>query len=146
MQLTQYTDFSLRVLIYTGLKMKRCTIKEISQNFNISQNHLLKVVHKLGKLGWIRSIKGKGGGIEIAEKALHLTIKDVVLEMEPNLNFLECFQPETNTCPLIGYCKLERLLLKSREAFLNELSLVRVADLISTKKGDVRLKILKIKT
>lgn len=144
MQLTQFTDFSLRVLLYQCLKMRRSTVKEISRNFNISQNHLLKVVHNLGKLGLVKNFKGRGGGIEIHPAALEMTISEVVQKTESNMNLVECFDKHENTCPIIGACKLEKLLYRARKAFLLELSRVKIKDLGSMGGHDSRLKILGI--
>lgn len=144
MQLTQFTDYSLRVLLYAGLKMRRSTVKEISQNFNISQNHLLKVVHRLARLGWIKSVKGAGGGIDLSPAALDLTVAQIVVEFEPHMKLLECFDPKTNTCPIMGVCKLEKVLHQAHRAFLQELSQVRIRDLVQKTSHDPRLKKLQI--
>ena len=68
MRLTLYTDYSLRVLLYLGSmdSDKLATIKEISESYGISKNHLMKVTHELGKLGYIETIRGRGGGIRLA--------------------------------------------------------------------------------
>lgn len=144
MQLTQFTDYSLRVLLYTGLKMRRATVKEIAKHFHISQNHLLKVVHQMGQYNWIKNYKGKGGGIELVDSTLKLTIADIVRRTEKNMTLLECFDAHTNTCPIMGICKLEKLMKKAQSSFLDELGKVKIEDLVKRQADDARLKVLKI--
>lgn len=144
MQLTLFTDYSFRVLLYLGIKKERSTLKEISKNFRISQNHLTKVVSFLGQKGLITSFKGKNGGLQLAEATLDLKIGDIIKITENSLAILECFDPHTNTCPLVGVCKLEKALYKARLAFFAELNKMRIRDLISQNGVDPRIKILNI--
>ena len=66
MRLTNYTDYALRVLIFLALKKEDelSTIKEIAETYQISKNHLMKIIHDLGKLGFIDTIRGRNGGIQ----------------------------------------------------------------------------------
>ena len=132
MNLNYFTDYSLRVLLYLGIKQERATVPEIARAFGVNQHHLVKVVHRLSTLGWIKSIKGKGGGIELAVACDQLNIGQVVERLEP-FEVVECFNPETNTCPIIGICDLEVTLRRAQKAFLQELSRVTLADLMESK-------------
>lgn len=121
MRITQFTDYSLRVLIYLGLKEETATVAEISKAFNISGHHLVKVVHQLSQDGIIKSFKGRGGGIELAIPPEQIRIGDFIRSREP-LDLLECFNQEFNTCPIQGTCQLERSLYEARNAFLESLN------------------------
>ena len=130
MQLTQFTDYSLRVLIYLGKKQNQATVHEISTFFNVSRNHLVKVVHNLSQKGMIESYKGKAGGIRLPEKTLKLKLGEIVEVLEPNFELVECFNAETNTCPIIGICGLEKILIKAHRSFMGELNEYTLGDLI----------------
>jgi len=94
MQLTHYTDNALRVLIYLSLKNNtRCTITEIAEQFNISRNHLVKVVHKLGKLNYICTTRGKHGGLTLNQEIDQIRLGDVIKHMENTLNIINCKAP-----------------------------------------------------
>lgn len=104
MQLTLYTDYSLRVLLYLGIhKNEKATINEIADYFKISRNHLVKVVHNLAVCGYIHTVRGKGGGMSLARPAEEINIGDVVRHTEPNFHVVECFNPQTTHCPPIMY-------------------------------------------
>ena len=123
MQLTQYTDYSLRVLIFLGTHPeRRCTISEISQAFNINRNHLVKVVHNLSSTDWLKTIRGKSGGMELAIPAAQINLGDVVNHTEPNALLLECFDVKTNTCPILPACALRQALYKAQKTFMDVLA------------------------
>ncbi|HEU6455227.1 MAG TPA: Rrf2 family transcriptional regulator, partial [Roseateles sp.] len=78
MKLTVFTDYSLRVLIYLAATPgRRATIAEICTAFDIKANHLTKVVHHLGKRGWVATVRGKGGGLTLAMAADQIRIGEV---------------------------------------------------------------------
>ena len=110
MRLTMYTDFSLRVLIYLGTKEKGelSTIQAISDAYGISKNHLMKVTHELGKLGYIETIRGRGGGIRLAMEPEDINIGQVVRHTEDDFHLVECFDCKTNSCVIITGLWLER--------------------------------------
>src|SRR3569833_1592968 len=100
MQLTLYSDNSLRVLLYLGLEPTRTvTITEIADAYHISRNHLVKVVHNLSLRGFIQTAHGRGGGLALARPAAEFNIGDVVRHTEVNSNLVECFYLERSTCP-----------------------------------------------
>lgn len=97
MHITRYTDYSLRVLIFLGLEKDRlCTIQEISESYNISSNHLMKVVHALNKKGYIETVRGKNGGMRLRMEPNEIRIGVLVREMEPDMSLVECFSLITN--------------------------------------------------
>ena len=133
MQLTLYTDYSLRVLVYLGLKTHALvTISEIAENYGISRNHLVKVVHNLSTNGYVDAIRGKGGGLRLARPAAQINIGDVIRHTEPNFNLVECFDNvDTDGCPIDGMCKLKGALRKAHRVFMEVLDEVSLADVLT---------------
>ncbi|MDQ6991449.1 MAG: Rrf2 family transcriptional regulator [Mariprofundaceae bacterium] len=131
MQLTLYTDYSLRVLLYLASHPdKRVTINEIAEYFGISRNHLVKVVHNLGKLELIHTIRGKSGGLLLAVAPENINIADTVRYTEPHMNLLECFDDVTNTCPITSQCALKGVLFQARKGFMDVLENYTLADML----------------
>lgn len=131
MQFTRFTDYSLRTLMYLGMHPERlCTVKEIAEHHGISQNHLVKVVHNLSKLGYIESTKGKGGGICLLKKPEKINLRDLIIQIEPNLTIVECFNKKTNTCHITKTCGLRGILKEALDAFTDTLSHYTLADTI----------------
>lgn len=131
MQLTQYTDYSLRVLLYLGLfPDRRCTITEIADAYLINRNHLVKVVHNLSQDGWITTTRGKSGGMVLAFRPEQINIGAVIQRTEPHMNLLECFDHECNTCPITSACILKHGLYKARKAFMDVLCSYTLADVL----------------
>lgn len=123
MQLTSFTDYALRCLMYLAAQPdKLCTVREVSTHYGISQNHLVKVVHRLAQLGYIQSAKGKGGGIRLACNPANLRLGDLVKQLEPHMNLVECYVNETNTCKVSTSCQLKHYLSEGVTAFLNALN------------------------
>src|SRR5690625_5903130 len=93
MKLTNYTDYSLRVLLYLAVKgsESKSTITEITEAYQISRNHLTKVIHQLGQIGLIETTRGRGGGIVLAKRPSDIIIGDVVRETEEDFRMVECF-------------------------------------------------------
>ena len=101
MQLTRFTDYGLRRLMYLAVQPDRFSnVREISDHFGISRNHLVKVVHRLAQLGYVNSTKGKGGGIRLAHDPKSVLLGDLVRALETNMTIVECFNRETNTCTI----------------------------------------------
>ena len=139
MKLTQFTDYALRTLIYLESKQAPSTVGEISQAFNISRNHLTKVVHRLSKKGYLISKKGNQGGISLAPHSASVTVGEIVQALEPNMDLVECFNVAENTCPLYGPCKLEAVISRGKNAFIQELKKVKLSDVSSPKFVDFLL-------
>ncbi len=130
MKLTRFTDYSLRVLIYLGLKDDgRVTIKEISEAYNISRNHLMKVVSLLTRKGYVDARRGPGGGIALARAADEIVIADVVRDMEDDLNMVECFCAD-GSCMIKPVCELKAALRKALKAYLQTLEGYTLSDLL----------------
>jgi len=131
MQLTMYTDYALRTLVYLGLHQDRlCTISEIADAYGISRNHLVKITHHLGKTDYVRTIRGKSGGMRLATQPRDINIGQIIRITEPHMNILECFDAETNTCPISAACALKHALYQARTAFMDVLDGYTLADVL----------------
>ena len=151
MRLTLYTDYSLRVLLYLATKPEAAaTITEIAEYYDISRNHLVKVVHSLGINEFITTSRGKNGGIRLARAAEEIKLSDVVKETEPDMDLLECFNPQTDQCVISPTCRLKSMLYEGRAAFMAVLEQHTLADAAkpiaqSRAKKSVTVNISKLK-
>ncbi len=130
MRLTVYSDYALRLLMYLAVRGdKLATIPQIAQAYNISGNHLMKVVHQLGQAGYLETVRGRGGGIRLARPAADIVLGDVIRFTEPDMDIVPCFAPENQDCPLRRACRLKGALERARLAFLHVLDEYTLADL-----------------
>lgn len=130
MRLTQYTDFSLRVLIYLGLHPdRRCTIQEIAEAYKISRNHLMKVVRQLAAAGFVKSTRGSGGGLTLPRAPEKINLAEVIAEMEPDFAMVECFRGN-NECVITPACHLPPMLARATRAYLDVLRDYTLADVL----------------
>jgi Rrf2 family nitric oxide-sensitive transcriptional repressor len=131
LQLSLHADYALRVLIYLGTNEERITrTQDISAAYGISRHHLVRVVQTLAEHGYIRVHAGRNGGIALGRPAREIRLGQVVRHSEPNLKLVECFDADTNTCPIIRACALKRMLGDALEAFLNRLDTYTLADVV----------------
>jgi Rrf2 family nitric oxide-sensitive transcriptional repressor len=143
MHLTLHTDYALRALLYLRLREDRqSTIQEIADSYQISKNHLMKVVQRLASLGYVRARRGRGGGLLLAKAPEEINLGRLVEQMEPHLNLVECFDPKTNTCPIAPVCDLKNVLGEAQQSFLQTLRRYTLADLGT--RGDRLRKILQM--
>lgn len=137
MQLTRHSDYSLRVLIYLALRPEKLgNISDIANAFNVSRNHLVKVVHQLAVLGYVNTVRGHGGGISLSRKPEEITVGEVVRHTEHNLEVINCRQPP---CPILPSCRLKRALTDATKAFLETLDAYTIADLTRDKSRLMKL-------
>lgn len=130
MRLTLHADYSLRVLMYAALKDDDLsTISEISERFDISKSHLMKVVHQLGQLGYIETVQGKHGGFRLLRKANQINIGAVVRDTEQELSVVGCLQ-QAGYCRIQPACVLRRALQEATNAFLAVLDDYSLEDLV----------------
>lgn len=143
MQLTLYTDYSLRVLLYLGLNPERiATITEIADSYGISRNHLVKVVHNLANQGFIHTARGRGGGLTLARAPRKINIGDVVRHTEVSFDLVECFDKANNTCPIAAACILKSALYEAQRAFMAVLDGYTLEHVLAN--GDWLRKVLKV--
>lgn len=129
MQLTKFTDYALRTLMALAIlpESKVANIRTLSQQFSISENHLVKVVHTLAKLELIRTQRGVGGGMYLQPATLQIPLGILISQLEASISPVDCDQP---ACPLRGQCKLKHLLDEAIQAFLHTLNGSCLAELI----------------
>ena len=131
MQLTIFTDYGLRTLMFLAAHRDRlCNVREVADHYGVSYNHLVKVVHRLAQLGYVESIKGKGGGIRLAKPPEKLKLGELVRALEPHMNIVECFSRETNTCRIAPICQLKHYLFDAQKSFLSSLDKRTLADTV----------------
>ncbi len=136
MRLTQFTDYTLRVLIFLGVRDtedRRATIGDIAAAYRISENHLMKIVHHLGKQGYVDTVRGKGGGMKLARPAQLINIGEVVRGAEADVALVECMQPRNTDCAIMPMCELQSVLVKAGDAFFAVLDRHTLADLLQPK-------------
>ncbi|MBT3636154.1 MAG: Rrf2 family transcriptional regulator [Opitutae bacterium] len=137
MELSQFTDYSLRTLIFVALAEEELSsVKQIATAYGISRNHLVKVVHNLARNGYLKTFKGKGGGIKLAMPPEDINIGKLMRVTE-NLAILECIPLKRKKvgCCIAGICELQVILRKALNAFLAELDDVTLSDLLSRKSA-----------
>lgn len=134
MQLTRYSDYALRVLIYLALEPeRRVTIEEIADAYRVSKAHLMKVVHQLGLRGYVETARGRGGGLRLARAPDEIRIGEVVRSTEENLELVECFQPQSG-CAIEPSCAMRSVLREALEAFLAVLDRTTLGDLVARRR------------
>jgi Rrf2 family nitric oxide-sensitive transcriptional repressor len=136
MKLTAFTDYSLRVLLYLAANSgRKSTIAEIAAAFDISEHHLVKVVHFLGKQGWIATVRGKGGGMTLALQPKDICLGQVVRDTEGSAVPAECFEPGGGHCILSGCCELKGPLAEAVGAFYAVLDRYSLADVMTNRRA-----------
>src|SRR5690242_18972563 len=130
MRLNALSDCSLRVKMYVaGAPESHATIAEIARAYDISEHHVVKVVHFLGRQGLLVNRRGRNGGLRLARAASAINVADVVRRAEGRDRVAECIDRATITCVLCGGCHLQRILKQALERFYGELARYSVADL-----------------
>jgi Rrf2 family nitric oxide-sensitive transcriptional repressor len=132
-QLTLHADYAFRVLLYLGSQPDGRIVptKEISESYGISHHHLVRVIQTLGERGYVTVVAGRGGGVSLGLDANKIRLGDVLRTAETNLQIVECFDPKTNTCPIIGICQLQPVLAEALAAFVDVLDRYTLADMLT---------------
>ncbi|AVL70131.1 HTH-type transcriptional repressor NsrR [Oligella urethralis] len=157
MRLTTYSDYALRCLIFLAIQEdqeKLLNIKNIAEEFEISQNHLTKIIHQLATIGYIESVRGRNGGIRLAKSPASINLAEVIKQTEADFNLVECFAPldkelffmpqrqgqalattelTASHCKISPRCQLQRIFFEATQSFLNVLNQYTLADVISNK-------------
>lgn len=142
MRLTQWTDYSLRVLMYCAASQERTqpvTISEIADSHDISRSHLTKIVNDLAAQGWIETTRGRGGGMRLSSAAQELSLGDFLRATETDFDMVECFDQKFNKCRLNTHCRLKSVLQRATQSYLAVLDSVTLADLVApiAVNGDI---------
>lgn len=144
MHITRYTDYSIRVLIYLAVQGDRLTtIQEIADSYEISKNHLMKVVHQLNKKGYIETIRGKKGGMRLHMAPADINMGILLRETEQDLSIVECFSSK-NACRITPVCGLKSIFAEALGAFLATLDNYTLADVIQDQHRPQLLRLLQI--
>ena len=138
MQLSLQTDYALRTLMYLAIRGQRVTIDDVAGLYGISRAHVAKVVHQLSRLGYVRSIRGVGGGIEMARAPEEIAVGEVVLAFEGQMHLLDCVGME-NVCAIERFCKLKGVLAQAERVQMDYLQGVSLADVLPTKRQLVKI-------
>ena len=140
MQLNAFTDYALRVLIYAAAHpTRRCLTADVATAFGISRHHVVKVVNELQHLGFVDTVRGRAGGFALAREATRICVGDVIRRTEGTMALVECFDRDTNTCPLARACGLRGALNEALEAFLAVLDGYTLADLVTEPRWAARV-------
>lgn len=135
MRLTTFSDYTLRVLIYLGLRRGGlATIAEIANAYAISKNHLMKVVNELGARGYVETVRGKGGGLRLKMSAEEISIGAVLRESEADTTLVECFDKKSSDCCIAPACIARGILRDAQEAFYGVLDEYSLADLLQSRQ------------
>jgi Rrf2 family transcriptional regulator, nitric oxide-sensitive transcriptional repressor len=136
MQMTLHADYAFRILLYLGSQPEGHLVstEEISRSYGISKHHLVRVVQTLNQHGYVTVSPGRSGGISLAREANRIRLGDVMRSAETNLNIVECFDPKTNTCPIVPACRLKPVLAEALDAFLAVLDRYSLADMLDPQR------------
>lgn len=131
MKLRRHTDYALRVLIYVAERPgRRCSVPEIAAAHEISEHHLVKIVHQLGRLGYLDTTRGRGGGVALRPEPASIDLAQVVRTLEGDERLVDC-----SGCMLAPHCALASLLRRSMDAFYAELGRQTLADIVRLPAG-----------
>lgn len=134
MRLTRFTDYGLRTLIHLAAQKddRLVRIRDIVDCYDLSTDHVRKIVHQLSLLGYIETIRGKGGGMRLGRAREEINIGQVVRDLEPTLNPVECNEPR---CRLTPDCELKRALGEAMSAFIHVLDGYTLADIVGNRRS-----------
>ena len=140
MRLTRYSDYALRLLMYVAIQDGRfTTIAEVSKAYGISKNHLMKIVQQLALAGILETVRGRNGGLRLAQPARTIVIGAVIQTTEAGSNLVECFEPATNRCVVTRACRLKHMLQQAQDDFFSRLDQFTLADLVTEPRPLLRL-------
>lgn len=134
MKLTAYSNYALRSLQLAALKAPDLIrVDDVVRVHGLARPHIVKIVHELGRAGFVKTQRGRGGGFHLAHPAEKIIVGDVIRLTEGPLDVVECFNPASNTCPLIGICRLSRGLHEATRAFMAVLDDLTLADISANR-------------
>jgi Rrf2 family nitric oxide-sensitive transcriptional repressor len=130
MRLAEYTDYTLRVLMYCAAhRDERLTIADLAERHALSKNHVMKIVNDLARQGLLETTRGRGGGLRLMQDPAHIRVGDVVRACETDFRLVECFDPSTNACTLSPSCRLKHLLDNALQSYFETLDGATLADI-----------------
>lgn len=137
MQLKKYTDYGLRVLMYLACQPPETmtNVKKICDMFNLSSNHVNKVVHHLAKLSLVKTKRGKYGGFYLAMAPQEINIAYVIRQLEGDEPWVECEKP---ACIVQPVCELRHIIARGKEQFYRYLGQYSLADIVRDNKQELQ--------
>lgn len=139
MYLTRHSDYTLRLLIYLAVEPEQsATIQDVAAHYGISRNHMMKVANHAVQGGYVKGVRGRAGGLRLAKPAALINIGDVLRRTE-NWNTVECFDVESNSCPITGGCGLRPILSEALAAYFAVLDRFSLADVVRRRSTLVQL-------
>lgn len=143
MYLTRHADYTMRLLIHLAVQPEgAATIREIADHYGISRNHLMKVANHATQAGYVKGVRGRAGGLQLAKSPRDLNIGQILRTVE-DLNLVECFESRSNQCRITRGCGLQPILKEAVAAFLAVLDRYSLEDVVRKKPALVRLLELK---
>lgn len=140
MHLTQFSDYSLRLVLYLASHSdERVSVETVARAYGISRHHLVKVVQTLTDLGVVEAQRGRGGGMLLARPPAAINVGWLIRRTEPHLNLVECFAPASNTCPIAAACGLKSALARAQQAFFAVLDEYTIAHFLARRDDLVTL-------
>lgn len=133
MRLTKHSEYALRILLFLGAKggQKYLSVEEVSAAYQVSNHHLVKIVHALGKHGILEVRRGRQGGFRLGRDMADINLGELVRLTEPDFRLAECFTDDEHSCPIDSVCTLVKPLKEARDAFLAALDRYTLADLVA---------------
>lgn len=138
MRLALQTDYALRTLMYLAAQETRATVDEVAELFGISRAHVAKVVNQLSRLGFIRSIRGIGGGIELTRSPAEIAVGEVIMAFEGNMHLLDCTGSD-GVCVIESFCKLKTVLSEAERIQIEFLNGITLEQVLPTRRQMQRL-------
>jgi Rrf2 family transcriptional regulator, nitric oxide-sensitive transcriptional repressor len=134
MRLTMQTDYALRMLVHLGVHNQRLvTVGETACAFAVSKNHMTKVAHRLCHEGFVKAVRGNGGGLRLALRPSEINIGEVVRRIESDFSLVGCFEPRCEDCRISSACLLRSALRNALKAFHETLGEYTLQDLLVTR-------------
>jgi len=134
MKLTSYTNYALRSMQLAAIKAPALIrVDDVVAIHKLSRPHVVKIVHELGKANYLQTVRGRNGGFRLSRPATDITVGEVVRTTEGPLDVVECFNPDKNSCPLIGICTLSRKIREATKAFMDVLDGLTIADISANR-------------
>ncbi|MFO0927162.1 MAG: Rrf2 family transcriptional regulator [Gemmataceae bacterium] len=128
MRLSLFTDYALRTLLYLASHARRATVREVADFYGISADHVAKAVNLLARLGYLRSVRGIGGGIELGRAPETIRLGELIVALEGNMHLLECVGC-SGVCAIESFCKLKGVLARAEQVQREYLDSVTLRDL-----------------
>ncbi|MBL4928059.1 RrF2 family transcriptional regulator [Fuscibacter oryzae] len=136
MRLTIRTSLAMRTLMFCAVNTGRIVRKhEVAEACGASENHLAQVIHLLARKGYLKTIRGRAGGLMLALPTDQIRVGQVFRDFEGVLPFTECTDGDQSSCPLSGVCQLKCVLADALEAFYARLDSVLLTDLVAGNHG-----------